>query len=124
MLQAAIVSGEFIRVTHTEALRRLNIHFYPLNHEARNRIQSGQIGEPRILQSEYCQDWLLLPTDWNWRLIVKEGDQLHLVGDIGTYGKETLSGLTGHKITEVMADMFTFFPIPKRLLDSDVTFSD
>ncbi|HSR10370.1 MAG TPA: Gfo/Idh/MocA family oxidoreductase, partial [Thermodesulfobacteriota bacterium] len=45
-----------------------NLRFYPLNQEARARIHSGEVGDVRIIHGEYCQDWLFLASDWNWRL--------------------------------------------------------
>ena len=32
----------------------------------------GQIGTPRFITGHYLQDWLLLDTDWNWRLVPDE----------------------------------------------------
>lgn len=91
-----------------------NLRFYPLNQEARARIQAGQVGEPRILHAEYCQDWLFLPTDWNWRLVPEEGGALRVVGDIGTHVMDMLTWLTGLEIVEVMADLATFIPLRKK----------
>jgi len=85
-----------------------NLRFYPMNLEARARIRAGQIGAPRILHAEYCQDWLLWPTDWNWRLQPELGGDVRAVGDIGTHVLDMLQWLTGLKVTEVMADMATF----------------
>lgn len=99
-----------------------SVRFYPMNQEARARILAGQIGEPRILHAEYCQDWLFLPTDWNWRLVAQEGGALRVVGDIGTHVMDMLTWLTGLEIVEVMADMATFIPVRKRPLQAVETF--
>jgi len=99
-----------------------SVRFYPMNQEARARIAAGQIGEPRILHAEYCQDWLFLPTDWNWRLVAGEGGALRVVGDIGTHVMDMLTWLTGLKIVEVMADMATFIPVRKRPVKAVETF--
>lgn len=115
---------QLAKKNHLVGAVNYSIRFYPLNQDARARILSGQIGEPRILHAEYCQDWLLLPTDWNWRLIAKEGGQLRVVGDIGTHVMDMLTWLTGLKITEVMADLSTFLPIRKRPLIVEETFSN
>jgi predicted dehydrogenase len=105
---------QLAKKNHLVGAVNYSIRFYPLNQEARARILSGQIGEPRILHAEYCQDWLFLPTDWNWRLIAQEGGPLRVVGDIGTHVLDMLTWLTGLEITEVMADMATFLPVRKR----------
>ena len=36
--------------------------------QARAVVQSGELGDLFIIQGSYLQDWLLFPTDWNWRL--------------------------------------------------------
>ena len=45
-----------------------NIRFYPLNQHAHQMVRDGELGEPRLVHGHYIQDWLLLDTDWNWRL--------------------------------------------------------
>ena len=45
-----------------------NLRFYPQNQNAAALVAAGAIGEPRFVTGRYHQDWLLLETDWNWRL--------------------------------------------------------
>ena len=45
-----------------------NARFYPLNQHAAALVRAGEIGQPRLISGQYLQDWLLLETDWNWRL--------------------------------------------------------
>jgi len=59
------------------------------------------------------QDWLFLPSDWNWRLEPALGGQLRVVTDIGTHWLDMVAWLTDSKVTAVMADLATI--IPKRL---------
>jgi predicted dehydrogenase len=87
-----------------------NLRFYPLCQEARARVHGGDVGEVRLLHGEYCQDWLFLPTDWNWRLEPKLGGALRAVADIGTHWMDLLTWITGLEVTEVMADLATFIP--------------
>jgi predicted dehydrogenase len=42
------------------------------------------IGEPRLIHGSFLQDWLLYPTDWNWRLQPELGGDIRAVADIGT----------------------------------------
>jgi predicted dehydrogenase len=100
-----------------------NLRCYPMNQEAHARIQGGQIGEPRILHAEYCQDWLFLPTDWNWRLVPELGGDLRVVGDIGTHVLDTLMWLSGLEVTELLADLATFIPVRKRPRQAVETFA-
>ena len=45
-----------------------NIRYYPLNQHAHDVVAAGALGEVRLVTGRYFQDWLLLPSDWNWRL--------------------------------------------------------
>ena len=45
-----------------------NIRFYPLNQHAPVIVAGGRLGDVRLVTGRYFQDWLLLDTDWNWRL--------------------------------------------------------
>jgi len=36
--------------------------------EAAARVRKGAVGKVQEVIGRYLQDWLLLPTDWNWRL--------------------------------------------------------
>ena len=56
-----------------------NIRFYPMAQQARAMVQSGELGDLFIIQGSYLQDWLLLPTDWNWRLEPGLGGTLRAV---------------------------------------------
>ena len=100
-----------------------NLRYYPLNQEARARIRAGMTGETRILHAEYCQDWLFLPSDWNWRLVAEEGGVTRVVGDIGTHVMDMLTWLTDLEIGEVMADMATFIPVRQRPRQAVETFA-
>ncbi len=91
-----------------------NLRFYPLSHQARAMVQNGELGNIFILQGSYTQDWLLLPTDWNWRLEPGLGGSLRAVGDIGSHWLDLLTFITGLRISEVLADFKTFHPIRKK----------
>jgi predicted dehydrogenase len=91
-----------------------NIRMYPLAHQARSMVQSGELGDLFILQGSYLQDWLLLPTDWNWRLEPEFGGTLRAVGDIGSHWLDLITFITGLHVEEVYADFKTFHPIRKK----------
>jgi len=42
--------------------------FHPLVRHARAMIAAGELGDVWILHGSYLQDWLLRPTDTNWRV--------------------------------------------------------
>jgi len=91
-----------------------NLRFYPLMHQARDMIQSGELGQLYIMQGSYLQDWLLYATDWNWRLQPELGGTLRAVADIGSHWLDLLTFISGLKVEEVYADFKTFLPVRKK----------
>ena len=91
-----------------------NIRMYPMVQQARSLVQAGDIGDVFIIQGSYLQDWLLLPTDWNWRLEPGLGGTLRAVGDIGSHWLDLMTFVTGLKVTELFADFKTFHPVRKK----------
>src|SRR5258708_5006179 len=91
-----------------------NLRYYPLCQEARSIVQRGVIGEPRLIHGSFLQDWLLYPTDWNWRLQPELGGDMRVVADIGTHWLDLLTWVTGKRITELCADLATVIPRRKR----------
>ncbi len=87
-----------------------NIRMYPLVQQARSMVRSGALGDLFILQGSYLQDWLLFPTDWNWRLEPDLGGTLRAVSDIGSHWLDLLTFITGLRVEEVYADFKTFHP--------------
>jgi len=87
-----------------------NIRYYPLNQQARETVAGGTLGDVRMVTGRYFQDWLLLESDWNWRLQPDRGGALRAVGDIGSHWLDLMTYLTGQRIVEVMADLTTFIP--------------
>jgi len=110
-------SAELVKLAAEKKLVNVvnfNIRMYPLSQQARSMVQSGELGDLFVLQGSYLQDWLLLPTDWNWRLEPDLGGTLRAVGDIGSHWLDLLTFITGLKVEEVYADFKTFHPIRKK----------
>jgi predicted dehydrogenase len=110
-------SGELVQLAAEKKLVNavnFNIRMYPLAQQARSMVQSGELGDLFILQGSYLQDWLLFPTDWNWRLEPSLGGTLRAVGDIGSHWLDLLTFITGLQVEEVYADFKTFHPIRKK----------
>ena len=87
-----------------------NLRYYPLCQEARALIRKGAIGQVKLVHGSFLQDWLLFPTDWNWRLEAKLGGELRAVSDIGTHWLDLTTWLTGSKVSELCADLATVQP--------------
>jgi predicted dehydrogenase len=91
-----------------------NLRYYPLCQEARALIRKGAIGQVRLVHGSFLQDWLLFPTDWNWRLEAKFGGELRAVADIGTHWLDLMMWMTGSSVTELCADLATVHPTRRR----------
>lgn len=91
-----------------------NLRYYPLCIQAKSLIESGAIGNVRLVHGGFLQDWLTYPTDWNWRLESKLGGELRAVSDIGTHWLDLIQWLTGCKVTELCADLATVIPVRQK----------
>jgi predicted dehydrogenase len=91
-----------------------NLRYYPLCQEARALIRKGAIGQVKLIHGSFLQDWLLFPTDWNWRLEAKLGGELRAVSDIGTHWLDLVMWLAGSRVSELCADLATVLPTRKR----------
>jgi predicted dehydrogenase len=119
-------TAELLRLAEQSGLVHavnFNIRFYAQCLEARARVQAGEIGDVRLISGGYLQDWLLLDTDWNWRLDPAEGGSLRAVGDIGSHWLDLVQFVTGRRIEAVMADLTTFIPVRKQPTGPVETFS-
>jgi predicted dehydrogenase len=100
-----------------------NIRFYPLNLEARERVQRGDLGDVFSIHGGYVQDWLFYPTDYNWRVRAEEGGALRAVADIGTHWLDLVQTITGLEVESVLADLKTVYPTRQRPTGEVETFS-
>lgn len=91
-----------------------NLRYYPLCQEARALIRKGEIGQVKLVHGSFLQDWLLFPTDWNWRLEAKIGGELRAVSDIGTHWLDLVTWLTNSKVSELCADLATVLPTRRK----------
>jgi predicted dehydrogenase len=91
-----------------------NLRYYPLCQEARALLGRGTIGEPRLVHGSYLQDWLLYPSDWNWRLDPEAGGVMRTVADVGTHWLDMMMWITGKRVTELCADLATLVPVRER----------
>lgn len=82
-----------------------NLRFYPLNLQARQMVQSGDIGDVFSIVGSYEQDWLLYDTDYNWRVLAEQGGALRAVADIGSHWMDLLLSITGMEVKSVFANL-------------------
>ncbi|WP_062016157.1 Gfo/Idh/MocA family protein [Aureimonas sp. AU4] len=116
---AALVerSGRVFALTH-------NYTGYPMIREARARVMAGELGELRLVQAEYPQDWLARSAETEgskqaeWRTDPARSGAGGCIGDIGTHAYNLASFITGEDASELLAQLTTF--VPGRRLDDDV----
>lgn len=82
--------------------------FFPAVLEMRAMVQRGDLGRIMHVQGHFFQDWLQMPTDYNWRLLASEGGKLRAVGDIGTHWIDAVSFILGTRAKSVFAHLETF----------------
>lgn len=95
---------------------------YPLVRQARAMIASGELGEIRLVQVEYPQDWLAeAPAPDNkqadWRTDPARAGAGGSTGDIGTHAYNLLRFVTGLRVEALAADLQSF--VPGRLVDDN-----
>lgn len=98
---------------------------YPIVKHLREMIKNNELGEIRVVNAEYPQDWLATPLEKTgqkqsaWRTDPAQSGKSNCVGDIGSHIENMVSYLTGLKIASLCARLDTF--VPGRLLDDNAT---
>lgn len=106
-------SGKCLVLTH-------NYTGYPLVRQARQMIAGGELGEIRVIQVEYAQDWLaeeVSNKQADWRTDPTKSGAGGCIGDIGTHAINLATFVSGLEVKEVSADLDTF--VPGRGLDDN-----
>jgi predicted dehydrogenase len=84
--------------------------FHPMVREARERVRQGDLGRVALAHGSYLQDWLVLPTDDNWRVDPALGGRSRAFADIGSHWCDLLEFVTGDRIDRVSAQSSTAIP--------------
>ena len=119
-------SAELLELAERSGLvhcANFNIRFYPQVQEARALVSSGAVGAVWNVHGGYLQDWLLLPTDWNWRLEPGKGGELRAVADIGSHWLDLVQFVIGARVESLLADLATTIPVRRRPIGEVETFA-
>ena len=101
----------------------LNNTGYAMVRQARQMVQNGDLGDLRIVRSEYVQDWLTLPIDAEgqkqaeWRTDPARAGRSAVLADIGVHAHSLAGFISGLNVDSVAADLTTF--VPGRRLDDN-----
>lgn len=82
--------------------------------EMRERIANGSVGRVFHVTGQYIQDWMMLDTDYNWRLTADMGGASRTIADIGSHWFDTTQCAMGQKIVAVRAQVLTVHPFRKK----------
>ncbi|MGA8039073.1 MAG: Gfo/Idh/MocA family oxidoreductase [Acidimicrobiia bacterium] len=94
---------------------------YPMVRQAKGMVETGQLGEIRLVQVEYVQGGKAREDDPDgdeglpWRYDPVRGGPSLVMGDIGTHAHNLLRFITGLEVTEVSAQVGSI--VPRRLVD-------
>lgn len=106
----------FFALTH-------NYSGYPLVRYAREMIARGDLGNIRLVQVEYPQEWLTEAQgednkQASWRTDPARSGAGGCLGDIGTHAYQLARFISGEKVSAVCADLTAF--VPGRQVDDNV----
>lgn len=112
----AQASGRLFAVTY-------NYTGYPMVRHARRLVRDGALGEIRLVQVEYVQDWLTEPLEATgqkqaaWRTDPGRSGAGGCVGDIGTHAFQLAGFVSGLQPVQLCAELSRF--VPGRQLDDN-----
>ncbi|MET1029044.1 MAG: Gfo/Idh/MocA family oxidoreductase [Dongiaceae bacterium] len=112
----AAKSGKIFAVTY-------NYTGYPMVRHARQMVQNGDLGEIRVVQVEYPQDWLTERLEStgqkqaDWRTDPKRSGAGGCIGDIGTHAYNLACFVSGLELEALFADLTSF--VKGRQLDDN-----
>jgi predicted dehydrogenase len=109
-------SGRLFALTH-------NYSGYPMVRQAREMVAAGELGEIRVVHTEYPQDWLSTDLESTgqkqaaWRVDPAQAGAGGSLGDIGTHAEHLVRFICGLELAAVSADLTTF--VAGRRLDDN-----
>lgn len=107
MEQAVASSDALFVLTH-------NYTGYPMIRQARAMVAAGELGDIRVVQAEYPQDWLASPMEneglkqAEWRTDPSRSGAGGSVGDIGTHAHNLACFVSGLRVESLAADLQAF----------------
>ena len=100
-------TGVIFALTH-------NYSGYPMVRQAREMVGRGELGELRLVQAEYAQDWLTTNLEATgqkqavWRTDPKYTGAGGSIGDIGTHAYQLACYVSGLELLSLSAELSTF----------------
>ena len=124
LVQASITKNVIFAITH-------NYTGYPMIRNAKEMCDQGELGNIRVIQAEYAQDWLTedLENKFDsggnkqaaWRTDPTQSGGGGCIGDIGTHAFNLVRFITGLKPQQISAELTSF--VQGRKLDDNAQIS-
>ncbi len=116
LIDAAERANRILAVTY-------NYSGYPMIRQARAMVANGELGNIRLVQAEYVQDWLADAIEQTgqkqaaWRTDPAKSGAGGCIGDIGTHAYQLATFVTGLTLDSLCADLSCF--VEGRRLDDN-----
>ncbi|MFP5389982.1 MAG: Gfo/Idh/MocA family protein [Gammaproteobacteria bacterium] len=128
-LGISLVEGEALAALAASSKRVFGLTHtytgYPMVRHARAMVAAGEIGDVRLIQVEYAQDWMAEADKQddafqhsNWHNDPKRAGPTGCTSDIGTHAFHLAGFVAGIQPSELLAELHSF--TPKRTLDDHV----
>ncbi len=117
LVALAARTGRIFALTH-------NYSAHPMVRHARQMVREGQLGEIRVVQVEYPQEWLTEQLESTghkqalWRADPAQSGAGGCIGDVGTHAYQLADYITGIPVVALCAELPSF--VKGRLLDDNV----
>ncbi len=122
-LQDAVKLAKLVEETGRIFVLTHNYTGYPMVRQAREMVRSGELGDIRLIQAEYPQDWLSEDIEKtgqkqaSWRTDPAQAGAGGATGDIGTHAYNLACFVSGLELEELAADLHSF--VDGRKLDDN-----
>lgn len=114
--------ADLVRQTGLPFILTHNYSGYAMVRQARAMIEAGELGNLRVVQAEYAQDWLAKELPGNkqadWRGDPARAGPGGALGDIATHAFQLAEFVTGLTADSIAADLDAF--VPGRRIDDNV----
>lgn len=122
----ALTLAERVRATGRVLALAHTYTGYAMVRQARAMVAAGALGEIRVVQAEYPQEWLARDVERSglkqalWRLDPRQAGPGGSVGDIAVHGYNLIRYICGIRLAALSADLSTF--VEGRRLDDNAHF--
>jgi len=106
LVKVAEASDALFVLTH-------NYTGYPMARQAKEMVANGDLGQIRLIQAEYVQDWLTVEEtnkQADWRTDPARSGAGGSIGDIGTHAFNLACFVSGLEVESLAADLQAFVP--------------